>query len=306
MDGYRTRLLLLVAVGLMGLSGASCPGMMSPFPPPTPPVLPRTASLEQVIEVVNRNNSLIHSYSTNRATLSSPGMPSLRANLAFQRPGRFRLRAEHRMTGPELDVGANDDHFWFWVKRNQPPAVYFCRHDQFASSQASQLLPVDPNLVIEAMGTAGLDPALPHQGPFFSPTGDRVEICTIRETAEGPMTHITVVDAVHGWIVEQRVFDAQGQMAARSIASRHRIDPVSNLVMPGQVDITCPAAQFSMKIELGPIQINRLSGDPTELCELWTMPTYPGYPVVNLCDPTGPPQLGRVGNKLAAELAPSW
>ncbi|HYW78743.1 MAG TPA: hypothetical protein VE890_04165 [Thermoguttaceae bacterium] len=286
MDGYRTRLLLLVAVGLMGLSGASCPGMMSPFPPPAPPVLPSTASLEQVIEVVNRNNAQIHSYSSNRATLSSPGLPSLKANLAFQRPGRFRLRAETGLTGPELDVGSNDQLFWFWVKRNQPPAIYFCRHDQFASSRARQLLPIDPHLVIDAMGTAGLDPALPHQGPFFSPTGDRVEICTIRETIEGPITYVTVVDTQHGWVVGQRIFDAQGQMVARSIASRHRTDPVSNLVMPGQVEISCPTAQFSMKIELGPVQINRLSGDPAEL---WSMPSYSGYPVVNLCDPVGPP-----------------
>ena len=290
MDGYRTRLLLLVVVGLTGLSGASCPSTLQPFwnwnaPPPAPPVLPTTATLEQVIQVVNQNNSRIHSYSSDRATLSSPGMPSLRANLAFERPRRFRLRAETGITGPELDLGSNDQYFWFWIKRNQPPAVYFCRHDQFDASRAKQLLPIDPNLLIEALGTAELDPALPHQGPFFSPSGDRVEVRTVRETADGPVTKVTVVDARRGWVVEQRVFDARGQMVARSVTKRHRRDPLSNLVMPSLVEITCPLAQFSMEIDLGPVRINRPLGNPAEL---WTMPDYPGYPVVDLGNPDGP------------------
>ena len=284
MDGYRIRLQLAVVVGLVCLSGASCPNMLQSFSPSAPPVLPPNATLDQVIQVVNQNNSQIHSYSTTRATLSSPGMPSLRADLAFQRPRGFRLRAG-TVTGTELDFGSNDQYFWFWVKRNPPPAIYFCRHDQFAGSRAKEFLPIDPNLVIEALGAAELDTALPHQGPFFSPSGDRVEICTVRETADGPVTKVTVVDTLRGWVVEHRLFDGQEQLVARSVAKRHRTDPVSNLVMPSLVEITCPQAQFTMQIDLGPVQINRLTGNPAEL---WSMPNYPGYPVVDLCNPNQP------------------
>ena len=102
-------------------------------------MLPPSPTLEQVIEVVNRNNSQIRSFSTNRASISGSGFPSLRASVAFERPRRFRLRAETGLTGTEFDLGSNDELFWFWVRREQPPAMYYCRHDQFASSQARQV-----------------------------------------------------------------------------------------------------------------------------------------------------------------------
>ena len=42
--------------------------------------------------------------------------------------------------------------------------------------------------------------------------------------------------------------------------------------MPTVVQINCPSAQFSMRIDLGDVEINRLSGDPVAL---WSMPSYP-------------------------------
>ena len=59
--------------------------------------------------------------------------------------------------------------------------------------------------------------------------------------------------------------------------------------MPTTVRINVPPAQFSMRIDLGNVQINRLSGDPAALS---APPVYPGYPAVDLCDPrlqTSPP-----------------
>jgi hypothetical protein len=281
MNGYRRCLLLLVAAGLTGLSGASCQQMVPPFAAPLPRALPPAATLEQVIQVVNRNNSQIHSFSTTRASISGPGVPTLRASLAFQRPKRFRLRADTAVTGPELDLGSNDQLFWFWCRRNQPPAVYYCRHDQFATSRARSMIPIDPNWLVEAVGVAAFDPGLPHEGPFPLP-GERLEIRTIRNTPQGPTTKSTVIDAARGWVLEEHVYDAQGQLVASSILSRHRRDPLSNLVMASVVKINYPLAGLSMRLDLGNVQINRL---PANQAELWTMPQYQGSPPVDLGGP---------------------
>ena len=136
MDGYQRRMLLVVAVGLFALSGANCPHFVQ-YTSPLPRVLPPSATVEQVIQAVNQNNGQIQSYSTTTATISGPGWPTLRASIAFQRPRLFRLRAETGLTGPEVDLGSNEQIFWFWVRRNQPPGVYFCRHEQFATSRAA-------------------------------------------------------------------------------------------------------------------------------------------------------------------------
>jgi hypothetical protein len=289
MDRYRSHLLLLLIAGLFALSGASCPKMLRPTAPQLPRALPPSPTLEQLIQVVNRNNSAIQSFYSDHATLSGPGFPALQANIAFQRPRFFRLHAKSSLTGPEVDLGSNPDFFWFWVRRSQPPAIYYCRHDQFATSPARQSIPVQPDWLIEALGVTEIDPALPHQGPFPLP-GDRLEIRTIRETPDGPVTKITIFDGAQGWVLEQNIYNAQGLLMASAIASQHRRDPLSGLVMPGIVLVNCPSAQFNIRIDLGPVEINRLSGNAAEL---WNIPSINGTPAVNLAAPNAQPMASQ-------------
>jgi hypothetical protein len=184
--------------------------MVRRYTAPMPPLLPPSPSLEQVIQVVNDNSRRIYSFYTNKAALNVPGVPTLRANLAMQRPRRFRLRAESLMRGPELDVGSNDELFWFWVRQSPDPSVFYCRHDEFATSRARQMIPISPEWLIEAMGIVELDPALPHQGPFTRPDGQQfVEVAkdggraVRRDAADIPVAAIVddkqVPGVVQGW-----------------------------------------------------------------------------------------------------------
>jgi hypothetical protein len=185
------------------------------------------------------------------------------------------------LTGPELDLGSNDEVFWFWVRREQPPALYYCRHDQFAMSPARQTLPIQPEWLIEAMGIAPFDPALPQEGPYPLPN-DRLEIRTIRNTPEGPTKKITILDGSQGWILEQRILDSHDRLLARSISSNHRRDALTGLVMPSVVQVECPPAKFSMRIDLGNVEINPRLDDRGAL---WAMPNYPNVRTINLADP---------------------
>ncbi len=271
--------LLLLAV-LFAASGASCPRMIGQIARPLPRALPVAPTLEQVIEVANRNSAQIQSFSTNRATIRGQGFPALTASVAFQRPRRFRLRAEYAMTGAEFDVGSNDELFWFWLRRNDPPGVYFCRHDQFAACQARQVVPLEPAWLVEALGVAEFDPALPHQMTLLP--NDRVRIDTIRNTPEGPTTKISILDGAQGWILEQYQFDVRRQLVASATASAHRRDPLTGLFLPTVVEVHAPPAKLALRIDLGNVEINRLGDNRSEL---WTMPNYPGTPMVDLCNP---------------------
>jgi hypothetical protein len=279
--------LLLTSTLLLGLCGASCPKTFQNLSQPMPRVLPPNPTVEQVVDLVNRNCSQIQSFSTNRAWISGAGFPSLGASIAFERPRRFRLRASTSLTGPELDLGSNDDVFWFWVRRNEQPGLYFCRHDQFDSIAARQAMPIDPSQLIEALGVTGFDPTLPHQLTILP--NDRLRIDTIRNTSEGPVKKVTILDGSQGWVLEQHLYDAQRRLVASSVASQHRRDPLSGLVMPKVVVVRCPTAQFSMQIDLGNVEINR-PGD--NAVSLWTMPTYPGAPAIDLANP--PPSQSQV------------
>ncbi len=302
MDGHRAGLLLIVGVVLLAASGASCPRVIPPandlF---ARPVLPPAPSLEQIITAVNGNSQQIQTFSTHRASINGPGFPALRASVFFERPRRFRLRAETALTGPELDLGSNDELFWIWVRRNQPQALYYCRHELYSTSQARQVLGIDPDWLVEAVGITQFDPSLPHQGPFALPN-NRYEIRTIRETPDGPTTKVTIVDGSQAFVLEQHLLDPRGQLVASAITSQHRRDPLTMLVLPRIVDIRWPKSQLTLRIDLGNVEINR---QPPNSPELWTLPSYEGWPAVDLCNPnlqfapTSPPTTAYRGRRTA-------
>jgi hypothetical protein len=286
MDGFglstsRLSAAVLLAAGLL-LCGAGCRWLMpQPEEVFAGPALPPSPTLEQIASVVNQNSGQIRSFTANQATLSGQGFPSLRATVQFERPGRLRLVASTALMGPEIDLGSNEELFWIWIRRNQPPALYYCRHDQYASSPARRTLGVDPDWLIEAAGVTQIDPNLPHLGPRPLP-GGRYEIRLQAPSPDGPTTKILVVDG-RGLVLEQHEFDAQGQLIASAVNRSHRRDPRSGLVMPRVVEIQAPRMGLSMRLDLGNVEIN---GPSTETAAWWTMPHYEGWPPVDLCDPS--------------------
>ena len=248
------RLWLLVLTALMAAGGSSCP-VLRPQQEPAPIVFASQPTLGQIIEYFNSTTMRVQQLQTTGATLSTPGIIALRANIAFERPRRFRLQAG--LTGPEIDLGSNDEVFWMWAKRGQPAAVYYCRHDQFYYSAARDVLPVQPEWIGEALGLVYFDPAIVHQGPF--PNGpDQLEIRSIIPSPQGNLTKTTRIDSIHAWVLQQQIFDASGRLLASAVASQHRHDPIAGISLPRKVDIQVPTAQLSFTIQVTDYLINQL------------------------------------------------
>ncbi|HEX7378742.1 MAG TPA: hypothetical protein VF278_16595 [Pirellulales bacterium] len=280
-----SRLAFPLLATLFCASGATCPQVVNTYGVTQPRVLPPTATLSDVINAVNANTARIQSLATDDASISVPFVPSLRAHLYLDRPRRFRLTGETMLTGQEVDLGSNDEIFWFWIKRNPQPSIFYCRHDQFATSLARNMLPVEPDWVIEALGIVTLDPAAQHTGPVRSGQG-RLRIETAINTVRGPMTRVTEVDENQGWIVGQHLYDAQRRLVASTVASRHGREPATGVVLPSRIEIQTPASdtapQFSFRLDLKNVRVNQL---PANQEQLWTLPHYPGATPVNLADP---------------------
>ncbi|MGQ9769327.1 MAG: hypothetical protein ACUVQG_02120 [Thermogutta sp.] len=247
------------------------------------PQLPTSPTFEQIATFVNANSSQIRTIVADQATLSSPGFPTLRSQIVFERPWRLRIRGETSLSGLELDVGSNDELFWFWVKRNEPPAFYFCRYSDFdnPASPARRIVPIDPRWLVEAVGITELDPNAPHEGPIPL-AGGRLEIRTKRPALDGIMTKVTVVDARYGLILGQHLYDSQGRLVVSALSYDHRREPVSGLVLPRVVEIAVPQSGMSLRLNLGNARINEPISNPSLT---WNMPVYPGFTMVNLADP---------------------
>jgi len=294
---YRTStvsrwLTLLLIVAAAGSSGASCPQVLRGYQVgmmPLPRALPPQASLDQVMAAVHDNTQRVRSAMASQAVLVVPGVPRLTARLACAPPRRFRLQAQTSITGPELDIGSNDDLFWIWLRQHKPPITAFCRHDQYAQSQARRLLPIRADWMPELLGLVNFRPEDSHDGPYPLPDG-RLEIRS-RLSADGEeLLKSTILDGTTGLVAEQHLFTPAGERLASVRTSRHRVDPASGAALPHLVEVSWPASGVDFKLELTSIAVNGPSPDPTQL---WQMPAYPGYEPVDLADPSvviGPPQ----------------
>jgi len=282
----KSLLMLSTLVCLLSASGATCQRQMlvNPFAngPAAPQILMENAPREQIVAAINQNSSRIRSLTATGATITVPdmmGLPLLSGNIAAERPGRFRLTAGTTVSGQEIDLGSNDELFWMWVKRNQPPGVYFCRHAQFANSNIRQMMPVEPSWLLAALGMVELDPASVYDGPL--PRGDgTVELRSKMPSASGTMQRVTVVDARRALVIEQHIYDPSGKtLLASAVAESHCYDPVQQISLPQVVSIRLPPANIALKINLGNVQINQLAGDQSQL---WTMPNFDGSPQYDL------------------------
>ena len=260
-------------------AGAQCPERLWwQQPIVLQPLLSPAPTRDEIIRVINNNTDRVHTLSAHNASLDGPGFPSLRASLFVERPGRFRISASHVVTGKELDLGSNDEQFWMWVKRGQPPAMYFCRHDQFAGSPMQRMIPLQPEQIVEAFGLIRFDPAGSHEGPFPSGPG-RLQIRSVIAGANGPMTRITVIDAKMGWPLEQHLYDEAGKHLATVRTSGQRLDPQSGAYLPHKIEMQWPQAQLSLTIDVRHYQVNQAVP-----VAVWTKPEEPGFPNVDLAN----------------------
>jgi hypothetical protein len=271
---------LLVAVALFASGGASCPQFLREYPSTQARLLPENAALADVIAMVNNNTARIQTLYTSDAKISAPLTPPLRATLALERPRKFRLLGDTSLSGAEVDLGSNDELFWFWVRRNPTPGVFYCQHEQFATSAARQIAPIEPEWLVEALGVTGFDLNAEHYGPI--PVGDgRLRIESPRQTSVGRVTKVTVVDEYKGYVVEQHLYDASGKLLASVLASEHQRDIASGAVLPRHIHLEAPQANFTLDLDLGNLQVNQVFASSAGL---WSLPQYAGHQPVDLAN----------------------
>jgi hypothetical protein len=285
----RHRTILLCCFALLPAWAAGChtiPSWMRRQDAALPPqAFTGPPTLEDVVYVVNANTDRVQQLYTDDAVLRVEGIPALRANVAYRQPRDFRLRAElSRFTGQELDMGSNSELFWFWVRRDEQPNVYFARHDEFAYSPARDLVPLEPNRLIEALGLVRLASHERHTGPTPR-DGNLLEIRSQIPSPRGDITRVLVLDATYGWMVEQHYYDPNGQLLMSARADQHRYYPEDAVTMPHHIQVRLlpgHPSPLAFDVDIGRYVFNRPTGEPGEM---FAMPRIEGYPAVDIAAP---------------------
>jgi hypothetical protein len=251
---------------------------------PTPIIFAQPpASFEQIAAVVNTNSQRVIALQSRDARLRIRGLPGINVDLLYEQPRRFRFRAGTGLTGQELDLGSNDEVFWFWAKQNPQPAIYFARHDTYAQSPNRALLPVEPLWVVDALGLPQFDPRHVHEGPLDK-GNEELEIRSRLPAPDGELTRLLTVHSRYGWVMQQQLFDARGRLLASSRTFDHEYYPHAQVALPRRVAIELPPLEMAFQLETSGYLVNQSLGDPGPL---FALPTdqLPNYPVVDLNDP---------------------
>jgi hypothetical protein len=118
-------------------------------------------------------------------------------------------------------------------------------------------------------------------------------------SASGTLQRVTVIDARRAWVVEQHVYDPSGRtLLASAVAESHLYYPAEQVSLPQRISLRLPTAGMALKIDMGTVAINQLSGDPAQL---WAMPAFDGYQKVDL---GGAVPNTRLPGRPTAQLAP--
>ena len=217
------------------------------------------------------------------ARLHIRGLPGISLDLAYEQPRRFRLRAGTAITGQELDLGSNDELFWFWTKQNPQPSIFFARHEAFAQSPNRSLIPIEPLWIADALGLPRFDPRHFHEGPTAKGNG-LLEIRSRIPAADGELTKITWVHERFAWVMKQQVFDSRGRLLASAEATEHEYYPHAQIALPRKVAIELPSAQLAFQVESSGYLINQPFPNSTAIFAL-PQDQLPNYPLLDIADP---------------------
>lgn len=111
---------------------------------------PTVASL---VDALKHNSSQLKSLECDEVRLEyRQGLQSYGADakLACQKPRNFRLGV-FAAASQQVDMGSNDQEFWYWIQKNDPPYVYRCSYQDFERG-VELPFPFQPEWIMEGLG----------------------------------------------------------------------------------------------------------------------------------------------------------
>lgn len=254
---------------------------------------------EQLVGILNANAHLLKSLECRDLDMdcSQDGQSAgLTGVMVCQKPRNFRLNAKV-VGNVEVDMGSNQEEFWYWIKRAEPPYLYHCSYQDFARGNVRMPFPFQPDWVMEALGMAEYDPTRQYQ---VIPHPTTIELVEKSVTTDGkPVRKVTVFSKTQNQVqVTAHVLldAATGKEICGAYVKELQQDRGTGAIVPHKIHLVWPAEKIQMKLKLDSIVVNGpIEGEKS--ARLFTRPALkdvPGYDLAHGLDTQGSP-VRRVG-----------
>jgi hypothetical protein len=232
-------------------------------------------SRDQLVYFLNDNAERVQSVQCGHLYVTCSQGPlrtvSLDGQMVCQKPRSFRMVARLGVSGTqELDMGSNDEEFWYWIARGDPYQFHCSYRALDEGTVRVNPLPIQPDWIIEAMGIAKCSPVENYTvvvkrdtvelvEKARSPQGRAVRKVTVfRRTRAGNgspqvMAHLLVDEATNKEICSATISQAQQVITA---------DGKAQVILPKKLVFSMPAAKTWITLTLDEVAVNKTVGRP--------------------------------------------
>ncbi|RTK96685.1 MAG: hypothetical protein EKK64_03610 [Neisseriaceae bacterium] len=176
---------------------------------------------------------------------------SVFGNLTMEKPKNFRLKIWHSITGIEMDIGSNQDIFWFWSKRMNPPILYFSKHENINKTMLKA--PLNPIWIMESLGLNSID----LKDKEFKKIEDKWAIIEKNKSSTGELVRIaTLIDIERDLILGKYLYNNSFNLIASTEIKTTTIDPNTDSSIPKEILIIWYDENISMECKFSKIHTN--------------------------------------------------
>jgi hypothetical protein len=184
----------------------------------------------------------------------------LRGKMMCQRPRNFLMSADH-WGKTEVDIGSNDNEFWYWLRRGDPYQVHCTYKDLYDGKVRRLPFPFQPEWVIETMGLGSYGPPSRYERDTKDP--ETIKLVEHTHSPQGtPVRKVIVFRRRTAQGREAQVTDyllldeATGSEICAAHVSQVQIDRGTNAILPYRVDMRWPEMKLKMTMKFDGVTVN--------------------------------------------------
>ena len=269
-------LLLAAGCNSMGLFHPKDNGTVGPIPSEKPTTI-------DLVRYLNRNADKVQVLECSEVTLdgkqNGDAAPTIYGEMVCQKPRNFRLQAKF-VSNPAVDIGSNDEEFWYWIGKADPHLFHVSYKD--LPKVKDMPFPFQPDWVVESLGMGNYDETKEYrlggtdtewllEESATSPQGQPVKKVTVfnKGGARGGKPQVTA----------HRLYDSKNNLICSATILEVQQDPVTQAVVPRKVVLSWPAQKMELKMTIGEVKVAK-DIDPRRAEELFSrkrlgnLPTY--------------------------------
>jgi hypothetical protein len=204
----------------------------------------------------------------------------LTGQMVCQKPRNFRMVA--RVGGnPMVDLGSNNQEFWYWISKNDPPYLFHCAHSEFGQARARMPFPFQPDWIVEALGMLKYDPSHTYQVVTKPQSLELVEQATSPQGQQVRKVTVFSRGQNNVQVTAHVLQDAAGKEICSAYVTEVQQDRNTGAIFPKRVELVWPAEHIKLKMKLDDVTVNAQIDD-SRVGMLFTRPSLKSIKSFNL------------------------